>query len=74
MVYFQEKYMSGMATVMFGAVSLGPALLALLLPDASRAALPDDVAAAENIDKRDDTADDQCVGGNTTSPEKTASP
>lgn len=66
--------MSGLATVMFGAVSLGPALLALLLPDASRAALPDDVAAAENIDKRDDTADNHCDGINESSSDETANP
>lgn len=65
--------MTGLASVMFGVVSLGPALLALLLPDASRAALPDDVAAAENIDKRDDTADDHCAGANPPSPQKESS-
>lgn len=42
--------MPGLPSVMFGLVALGPAALALLLPDTSHVALPDDVAAAENLD------------------------
>ncbi|CAH0586759.1 unnamed protein product [Chrysodeixis includens] len=49
-----EKYMSGLPSIVFGIVALGPAVLALLLPDTSRAALPDDVLDAENLDTAPD--------------------
>lgn len=45
-----EKYMTGLPSVVFGLVALGPAMLALLLPDTSQSALPDDVVDAENLD------------------------
>lgn len=43
--------MSGLPSIVFGLTALGPATFALLLPDTSRAPLPDDIAEAENIDK-----------------------
>lgn len=43
--------MAGLPSVVFGLVALGPAMLALLLPDTSQSALPDDVMDAENLDK-----------------------
>ncbi|PZC76256.1 hypothetical protein B5X24_HaOG204862 [Helicoverpa armigera] len=46
-----EKYMTGLPSVVFGLVALGPAMLALLLPETSQADLPDDVTSAENLDK-----------------------
>lgn len=42
--------MPGLPSVVFGIVALGPAVLALLLPDTSKAALPDDLTAAEKLD------------------------
>lgn len=42
--------MSGLPMIVFGAVSLGPAMLALTLPDASAIPLPDHVSDAEKID------------------------
>ncbi|KAJ8716894.1 hypothetical protein PYW07_003521 [Mythimna separata] len=46
-----EKYMAGLPSIVFGLVALGPAMLALLLPDTSKSTLPDDVMDAENLDK-----------------------
>ncbi|CAK1585778.1 unnamed protein product [Parnassius mnemosyne] len=43
-------YMSGLPSMVFAMAALGPALLALLLPDTSRAPLPDHVADAERLD------------------------
>ncbi|KAJ0183555.1 hypothetical protein K1T71_001531 [Dendrolimus kikuchii] len=45
------QYMKGLPSVVFGVVAIAPAFMALLLPDTSKAALPDDVNAAENLDK-----------------------
>ncbi|XP_041980314.1 organic cation transporter protein-like [Aricia agestis] len=45
------KYMSGLPSIVFGLVALGPAGLALLLPDTSRCPLPDRVEEAEKIDE-----------------------
>ncbi|XP_072932966.1 solute carrier family 22 member 1-like [Epargyreus clarus] len=45
-----EKYMSGLPSMVFAVVALGPAVLALLLPDTSRSALPDRVVDAERLD------------------------
>ncbi|CAH2047629.1 unnamed protein product, partial [Iphiclides podalirius] len=45
-----EKYMSGLPSVVFAVVALGPAMLALLLPDTSRTPLPDRVSDAERLD------------------------
>ncbi|XP_075975566.1 organic cation transporter protein-like [Anticarsia gemmatalis] len=47
-----DKYMSGLPSIVFGAVAIGAALLALLLPDTSKVALPDDIADAEKIDNQ----------------------
>ncbi|KAL4709623.1 hypothetical protein ACJJTC_007354 [Scirpophaga incertulas] len=44
-----EQYMGGLPSIVFGLAALGAAALALLLPDTSRAALPDRVADAERI-------------------------
>lgn len=56
--------MSGLPSIVFGLAALGPAFLALLLPDTSRAPLPGDLADAENIDKMvaDDSAGDTNTG------------
>lgn len=43
--------MANLPSIVFGLVALGPAMLALLLPDTSQSALPDDVMDAENLDK-----------------------
>lgn len=42
--------MAGLPSVVFGIVALGPAVLALLLPETSQSALPDDVMDAEKLD------------------------
>ncbi|CAB3221792.1 unnamed protein product [Arctia plantaginis] len=47
-----EKYFSGLTSMVFGIVAIGAALLALLLPDTSKAVLPDDIADAEKIDNQ----------------------
>lgn len=44
--------MSGLPSIVFGIVAIGAALLALLLPDTSQAALPDDIIDAEKIDNQ----------------------
>lgn len=49
--YFQEQYMSGLPSIVFGLVALGPACLALVLPDTSRVPLPDHVEQAEHLDQ-----------------------
>lgn len=41
--------MHGLTSIIFGIVALGPAFLALLLPDPSKVALPDDVNDAERL-------------------------
>lgn len=46
--------MTGLPSIVFGLVALGPAGLALLLPDTSRAPLPDDIASAENLEQAAD--------------------
>lgn len=43
--------MKGLPSVVFGVVALAPAFMALFLPDTSKAVLPDDINAAENLDK-----------------------
>ncbi|KPJ16067.1 Organic cation transporter protein [Papilio machaon] len=48
------QYMSGLPSVMFALVALGPAVLALLLPDTSRTPLPDRVVDAERLDESPD--------------------
>ncbi|XP_073955312.1 solute carrier family 22 member 1-like isoform X2 [Choristoneura fumiferana] len=48
-----EKYMDGLPSVVFGLVAFVPAGLALLLPDTSRSALPEDVREAERLDKHE---------------------
>jgi ABC-type phosphate transport system permease subunit len=45
----QEKYMAGLPSIVFGLTALVPALLALLLPDTSKSALPDHIDDAERI-------------------------
>ncbi|XP_012546925.1 organic cation transporter protein [Bombyx mori] len=55
-----EKYMSGLSSIIFGIVSLGPALLAFLLPDTSKVSLPDDITEAENLDVRPEESDPTC--------------
>lgn len=50
--FFQEKYFAGLTSMIFGIVAIGAAMLALLLPDTSKAALPDDIADAEKIDSQ----------------------
>ncbi|RVE42201.1 hypothetical protein evm_013150 [Chilo suppressalis] len=57
-----EKYMSGLPSIVFGLVALGPVLLALLLPDTSRAALPDHIHDAERIGDHNDDRNDDCSG------------
>lgn len=42
--------MPGLPRIVFALVALGPALLALLLPDTTHAVLPDQVADAERLD------------------------
>lgn len=64
--------MSGLPSIVFGLVALGPALLALLLPDTSRAPLPDDLAEAENIDKM--VTDEDMEAGDVTPPASIAMP
>lgn len=64
--------MSGLPSIVFGLVALGPASLALLLPDTSRAALPDDITEAENIDKIPAGGDD--VEGGDVTPVTVATP
>ncbi|XP_013147033.1 PREDICTED: organic cation transporter protein-like [Papilio polytes] len=48
------QYMSGLPSVVFALVALGPAVLALFLPDTSRTPLPDRVADAERLDESPD--------------------
>ena len=43
--------MTGLPSIVFGLVALGPAVLALLLPDTSQSVLPEGVMDAENLDK-----------------------
>ncbi|XP_053604721.1 organic cation transporter protein-like [Plodia interpunctella] len=49
-----EHYLSGMPSIVFGVVSLCSAMLTLLLPDTSRAALPDHIEEAEKIGDGED--------------------
>ncbi|XP_023935707.2 organic cation transporter protein-like [Bicyclus anynana] len=46
-----EQYMPGLPSVVFAVAALGPAVLALCLPDTSRTALPERVADAEQMDE-----------------------
>ncbi|XP_013173687.1 PREDICTED: organic cation transporter protein-like isoform X2 [Papilio xuthus] len=50
------QYMTGLPSVVFALVALGPAMLALLLPDTSRTPLPDRVADAERLDESPDSS------------------
>ncbi|XP_050348891.1 organic cation transporter protein-like isoform X2 [Nymphalis io] len=50
-----EQFMSGMPSVVFSLAALGTALLALLLPDTSRMALPESICDAERINAPNDT-------------------
>ncbi|CAH0719751.1 unnamed protein product, partial [Brenthis ino] len=45
-----EQYYPGLPNMVFGLAALGPAVLALFLPETSQTDLPDKIAAAENID------------------------
>ncbi|CAH4036708.1 unnamed protein product [Pieris brassicae] len=45
-----EKVMPGLPSIVFALAALGPAFLALLLPDTSHTVLPDQVADAEKLD------------------------
>ncbi|XP_060801400.1 organic cation transporter protein [Amyelois transitella] len=56
-----EQYLSGMPSIVFGIVSLCSAMLTLLLPDTSRAALPDFVAEAEKIGEEEQTEDEEAA-------------
>ncbi|XP_028161592.1 solute carrier family 22 member 3-like [Ostrinia furnacalis] len=44
-----NQYMHGLPSITFGIVALGPALLALLLPDTGNTALPEDIREAEKL-------------------------
>ncbi|XP_026496281.1 organic cation transporter protein-like [Vanessa tameamea] len=50
-----DQFMPGLPSVVFSLAALGPALLALLLPDTSRMALPDRICDAERIDATNDS-------------------
>lgn len=51
--------MSGLPSIVFALVALGPAMLALLLPDTSRTPLPDGVTEAEKLDATPDASEGQ---------------
>ncbi|KAG6440875.1 hypothetical protein O3G_MSEX001534 [Manduca sexta] len=51
-----DQFMLGLPSILFGIVALGPAMLALLLPDTSKAVLPDDIADAEKLDEQPEEA------------------
>ncbi|XP_045498946.1 organic cation transporter protein-like isoform X2 [Colias croceus] len=58
-----EGYFPGLPSILFSLAALGPAILALALPDTAKAALPDKLADAENIDGKD--ADKEMVAKET---------
>lgn len=45
--------MPGLASIVFGLAALSPSILVLLLPDPSKARLPDDVHDAERLDHQE---------------------
>lgn len=47
--------MTGLRVITFGFVALGPAILALFLPETGRAALPEQVVDAEKLDDTEES-------------------
>ncbi|KAM3955691.1 organic cation transporter protein [Aphomia sociella] len=62
-----EQYMPGLTSIVFGLVSLGPAMLSLLFPDTSNAELPENVHDAERLGDTNDV-DENNDASETTKP------
>ncbi|XP_068617257.1 organic cation transporter protein-like [Battus philenor] len=57
-----DQYMSGLPSILFALVALGPAMLALLLPDTSHSPLPERIDEAEKLDEAPDPREEQLEG------------